>query len=451
MMRSNPVHRYLPAIGLVAVFYGVNILLGLGRDSLLAAKFGATEQLDALLLGLNFVRTLGISLALAVAGVFVPFFTPLIAANDSRLVLTLSCRWLGVSLIAVIPLALLLAGFAAPVAKLLGPGLSGDGLEELSRVLVILSPLLIVLAGAGLGKALSESYGTYFAYPLLLGLCTLGLIAGVLLAWPWGVQSAALGMVGGGVAGLAVMVGLIGRGSPLKTAWPARKPEPPATAPPPLRLPIRNVLIFLGSSVLVLFQGLVERAYASQLPPGSVVALSLALNVFAVPATLVLPAVSAVLLPALSRLEQQGRSTRFGLPRRYYVIIILLAASTTLALFLSSDFVVRLLFLRGKFTPEAAALTSMIIKLTSISLVAYVLTIVLRQVLIARRLMTHDALISGIALAAKISLLQILVPGYGIFGLIGALVITTFGTSALYIGLIYYCCGPQERDLQRVK
>src|SRR4030066_801020 len=99
MMRSNPAYRYLPAIGLVSVFYGINIVLGLGRDSLLAAKFGATEQLDALLLGLNFVRTLGISLALAVAGVLVPVFTPFILANDSRLVLNLSYRWLSASLI----------------------------------------------------------------------------------------------------------------------------------------------------------------------------------------------------------------------------------------------------------------------------------------------------------------------------------------------------------------
>ena len=102
MMRSSPVHRYLPAIGLVSVFYGVNILLGLGRDSVLAAKFGATEQLDALLLGLNFARTLGISLALAVAGVLIPVFTPLILAQDSRVVLTLSGRWVGASMIALI-------------------------------------------------------------------------------------------------------------------------------------------------------------------------------------------------------------------------------------------------------------------------------------------------------------------------------------------------------------
>ena len=324
------------------------------------------------------------------------------------------------------------------MAKLLGPGLSDAGLQELSRVLVILSPLLIILACAGLGKALSESYGTYFAYPLFLGFCTLGLIAGVLLASPWGVQSAALGLLGGGVVGLAAQILLIGRRSPLKNAWPTKPSGPPVTVPPPPRLPMRNVLFFLGSSLLVLLQGVVERAYASQLPPGSVVALSLSLNVLGVPSTLVLPAVSAVLLPVLSRMEQQGRSKRFGLPWQYYVIIILLAAAATLVLFLSSDFLVRLLFMRGKFTEEAASLTSMIIKLTSISLIAYVLITVLRQVLIARHLMAHDALISGITLVTKISLLQILIPRYGIFGLIAPMVITTFGTSVLYIGLIYY-------------
>ena len=410
MIRSSPVHRYLPAIGLVSVFYGINILLGLGRDSLLAAKFGATEQLDALLLGLNFVRTLGISLALAVAGVLVPFFTPIILANDSRLVLNLSCRWLGASMIALIPLSLLLAYFASPVAKLLGPGLNDAGLQELSRVLLILSPLLIILAGAGLGKALSESYGTYFAYPLFLGFCTLGLIAGVLLASPWGVQSAALGMLGGGGAGLAVQTWLIGRRSPLKKAWLIKNPErftPPSAGP---RLPVKSVLFLLGSSLLVLLQGLVERAYASQLPPGSVVALSLSLNILGVPSTLVLPAVSAVLLPVLSRLEQQGRSRKFGLPWQYYLIIILLAASATLVLFLSSDFLVRLLFLRGKFTEEAASLTSMIIKLMSVGFIAHTLIIVLRQVLIVRNMMAHDALISGVTLVTKLILLQVLVP-----------------------------------------
>jgi putative peptidoglycan lipid II flippase len=438
MMRSNPVHRYLPAIGLVSAFYGVNILLGLGRDSLLAAKFGATEQLDALLLGLNFVRTLGISLALAVAGVLVPFFTPIIMANDSRLVLNLSYRWLCASMIALIPLSLLLAYFASPLAKLLGPGLNDAGLQELSRVLVILSPLLIILACAGLGKALSESYGTYFAYPLFLGFCTMGLIAGVLLASPWGVQSAALGMLGGGVAGLAVQTLLIGRRSPLINAYPTQNPGPPATIAPPPRLPIRNVLFLLGSSVLVLLQGLVERAYASQLPPGSVVALSLSLNVLGVPSTLVLPAVSAVLLPVLSRLEQQGRSKRFGLPGKYYWIILLLAGAATLGLIFSSDVIVRLLFLRGKFTEEAAALTSMIIKLVAVSLIAYVLITVLRQVLIARHMMAHDAFISGITLLSKICMLQILVPRYGILGLAMALIITTFGTMAIYAGIISY-------------
>ena len=231
-MKKSTIHHYVQNIGIVSVFYGINIMLALGRDSVLAAKFGATEQLDGLLLGLNFVRTLGLQIAFAVAGVLVPFFTPIILAKDSRLILTLSYRWLGASMMALIPLSLLLAYFALPVAKLLGPGLNDAGLHELSRILVILSPLLIILACAGLGKALSESYGTYFAYPLFLGFCTLGLIAGVLLGSSWGVQSAALGMLGGGVAGLVAQTVVIGRGSPLKNARPCQNPGLPANAPP---------------------------------------------------------------------------------------------------------------------------------------------------------------------------------------------------------------------------
>ena len=443
-MKKSTIHHYVQNIGIVSVFYGINIVLALGRDSVLAAKFGATEQLDGLLLGLNFVRTLGLQIAFAVAGVLVPFFTPIILAKDSRLILTLSYRWLGASMMALIPLSLLLAYGALPVAKLLGPGLNDAGLHELSRILVILSPLLIILACAGLGKALSESYGTYFAYPLFLGFCTLGLIAGVLLGSSWGVQSAALGMLGGGVAGLAAQTVVIGRGSPLKNARPCQNPGLPANAPPAPRLPIKHVLFFLGSSLLVLLQGVVERAYASPAPPWVGGGPELSLKRFRGPSTLVLPAVSAVLLPALSRLEHQGRSERFGLPLQHYVIILLLASAVTLVLYLSSDFLVRLLFLRGKFTEEAVSLTSMIIKLTSLCLIAYVLTTVFRQVLIARHLMAHDALVSGITLVTKISLLQILVPRYGMFGLIASLVITTFGTSLLYIGLIYCCYQPEK-------
>jgi len=215
---------------------------------------------------------------------------------------------------------------------------------------------------------------------------------------------------------------------------------PPPFAPPAAgpKLPVKSVLFLLGSSLLVLLQGVVERAYASQLPPGSVVALSLSLNILGVPSTLVLPAISAVLLPVLSRLEQQGRSERFGLPLHYYWIILLLAGAATLGLIFSSDMIVRLLFLRGKFTAEAALLTSMIIKLIAVSLIAYALITVLRQVLIARHMMAHDALISGITLMIKMCLLQLLVPRYGIQGLAMAMIISTFGTMAIYAAIISY-------------
>ncbi len=71
-------------------------------------------------------------------------------------------------MVALLPLSLLL--LALPdCGQTFGTGLNDAGVQELSRVLVILSPLLIILACAGLGKALSESYGTILPIPSFSG------------------------------------------------------------------------------------------------------------------------------------------------------------------------------------------------------------------------------------------------------------------------------------------
>ena len=439
MINLHYTKRHLSTIGFVTIFYGINILLGLGQNALLAAKFGATEQLDALLIGLNFVRTLGIQLALAVASVFIPFFTPMILADDTNLVADLSCKWLRISGWVLIPLSFVLAVCSFPLAKLLGPGLNDAGIKELSRSLLMLSPVLMILAVAGLGKALSDSYNMYFIFPLFLGLCSLGIIVGVILGYHCGVQSASVGLMAGGVGGLVMQALLIKKRLPfLKECLIPRAREPSENLPAPPKLPIKNVTLLLGSSFLVLLQGVVERAYASHLPAGSIVALNLGLNVLGVPSTLVLPATSAILLPLLSRLEERGESKIFGLPWQYYLIILIGSIAVTLLLFFGSDFIVRVLFLRGKFSEEAASLTSMVIKVMVFGFCAYVFITILRQTLIARKMVTLDALINGLTLAIKIVILTILVPKYGLKGLAIAIVSSTFVTATFYIGIIYY-------------
>lgn len=432
--------RLAKAVSLVSILYAVNILLGLGRDSILAATFGATERLDALLLGMNFIRGAGLQIALAVSSVLVPVYARAIAAGDSVRVIDLTRRWMRDSLLALVPLSLALIWFAGSLAKLLGPGLGESGQATLAYTLRGMAPLLLLIGCAGLSKALSDSYGMYGLHPVFLGLMTLGLIAGVWLAGPQsGISGGIFGILTGGVLGLAAQAIMIGLRLPvgkIRGLLPSLRKF--IFAPRDEHLSYVNVLLLLGSSLLIQLQGLIERAYASHLPSGSIVALSLALSIVGIPTALLLPAISSILLPRLSRQEHMAGGRKYGLSAQHYSILIILFSAITAGCWLMSDLIVNALFLRGRFTVEAASLTSATMRWLSISFISYVLGSVFRQVLIARRMIAYDFAVSAAALCVEVAALEILVPLYGLKGLVTEVVITTSVTAILYLGVIKY-------------
>jgi putative peptidoglycan lipid II flippase len=440
MLERKSITCHSKAISIVSVFYGINILLGLGRDTVLASAFGATEQLDALLLGINFVRTLGINIAFAISSTTIPIFAIIISQNDHQFLSNSASRWLCASVIVLIPFSLLLAFGAEPLCKLIGPGLSEHGIIELKAVLIILSPLLAILGCSGLFKALSDSFGFYHSYPIFLGLMTLGLISGVVIDFPQAeIYRPSLGMLIGGMIGLALQPMLIQKRLPFSELWNSiKKWRHYLSSYRHPRFPLRSAFLMIGSSMILLAQGVIERAYASQLPAGSVVALSLSLNILAVPSTLFFPAISAVVLPHLSRKEQKDSNNKFGFSLKYYLVLIIFSAVVTLLLIFGSDFIVSILFLRGRFSKESALLTATTLKLMSFGFIAYALTTVLRQILIARCIVIFDTYINLIILIIKLLLLYFLVPKYGLFGIVFSIVISTFITTGLYFVLIYY-------------
>ena len=439
---ANRFRHFGQSIGLISLVYTFNILLGLVRESLLASTFGATEQLDALLLGIQFVRTVGLQISVAIASVLIPVFVPMVMMNDVDSVIEISLRWLKASLLVLILLSVLVGLFSHPLAKLLGPGFSASGTKTFRWVIVILSPMFIVLGSAGLLKALNDSYKLYVGYPIFLGTMTLGVVVGVLLGESlMGVMGAAIGILVGAVFGLAVQIVILVTKSPLRQAWRSIKDRARfdivSNSP---SMPIWNALLMLGSSTLILLQGMVERAFATHLPSGSVTALSLSLSVLGVPSVL-LSAVSSVLLPNLVRRYQSRNlalDRKYGLSAQEYFVVVLFGLTMTIGFWLGGQFIVQLLFGRGRFTAEAVLLTSDVLRLLSLGLLAYILVTLLRQVLLARRMIAQDLLISGIVLLSKVALLAFLVPAFGLMGLAVQNVLTIVFALALYVGLIGY-------------
>ena len=69
-------------IGAVSLFYGINVLMNFLRDVVFATTFGATKQLDILLIGVSFVRTTGMLLIIAISSALIPIFAPMVSKKE---------------------------------------------------------------------------------------------------------------------------------------------------------------------------------------------------------------------------------------------------------------------------------------------------------------------------------------------------------------------------------
>ena len=430
------------AIGLVSIFYGINIVLGLGRDMILSATFGATKQLDAFLLGMSFVRVNGLLISAAIANALIPVFVDIITKKKYEIALAFIMRGLRDLSIALVILAVTVIGLATPLAKLLGPGLDANGQSILTHTLQGLAPLFLILGLSGLTKTVADSTGRYISHPVLLLSMTAGLIGCVAFFHKsLGIRSAIIGMVGGALTGLLAQLFVIAwKRNNLISQYLQQIWEHKSTIwhIPGSSLPYYSILILLVSSFVTQAQGIIERRYVSYLPAGTMVSLSLALSVLTIPTVLLLPAVSSVLLPYFVRQEQNQIQSRFGLSIFQYGILLGIFLMFTALYWLGGSFIIDILFYRGAFSKNAVDLTANILRLLSISFAPYILAMVFRQVLLANRMLIADLGVITIVLFSKLVFLQLTVPYYGIYGIIFTIILGAFLSALFYFLIIQY-------------
>ncbi len=134
-------------------------------------------------------------------------------------------------------------------------------------------------------------------------------------------------------------------------------------------------------------QGLVvlERVIASYLPPGTLTALGYGMKIMATISELLAGSVGTVALPAISEAFARGQSeeVRRGLRHAIEIGLLLVAPAIVFCLALSPN-IIRLIFERGNFTPQATALMGRIFFYYSLSMVLYAALRLLNVYLFAR-------------------------------------------------------------------
>jgi putative peptidoglycan lipid II flippase len=367
--------RVAAAAGKVSLATMASRLLGLAREQVMAAFFGAGTQTDAFNVAFrvpNLLRDLFAEGALSAA--FVPTFTEA-EHREGR-----ARAWvLGGQVMNALALALagvtVLGWFAAPwLVPLLAPGFERvPGKLELTVTLsrVMLPFLLFVaLAAAAMGMLNAVRRFTVPALaPLFLNLGMI--VAGVALipvferAGQPAILAMAVGVLAGGFLQFAVQVPALWAMG-FRPAWPPVLTHPGVRRIALLMLP---ATVGLAATQLNLF---VNTILASMLVEGSVSWLAYAFRLMQLPIGVFGVALATVALPTVSRHAVTGdraalRDTLAGAVR----LVFALTLPATFGLWALSEPIVRLLYQRGAFVASDTDRTAQALAAYCLGLCAY--------------------------------------------------------------------------------
>ncbi len=358
-------------------------LLGVARDSLVAALLGAGPVADAFLAAYQLVNVVrrnltegGLSAALA------PAWLHARASGGADAAAAFAGRVLGTVSTVLIAATALLALAMPLVITALAPGFAGrealqlaiDNARLMLPYVAFAGPVTVMMALLNVqGKFVLTAFS-----PLLFNLALIAVMAGVLM-FPQGAADAGLVIAATvGIAGLLQLAVLAlgqGRGiaSPLRISFDAGMRGFLGKAAPGM--------LASGAPQLLMVAG----AIIASASPSAVSWLYFASRLVELPLGMVGAAIGAVLIPQMSRALQEGdRAAMAHAQSRGLELGAGLALPATIGLILLAEPIVRLLFEHGAFTAADTKNTASALAWLALGLPAHVLVKALSPALFAR-------------------------------------------------------------------
>lgn len=417
-----------------ALAFVVSRVLGLVRDQVIAARFGAGTELSAYHLAFQIPDTLFILISGgALSTAFIPVFSELLGKGEEDEAWRMASGTLAF-LCGTMLCLLVLAWIFAP--QLVGSGLAGRATPrvqaratELMRIL-LLSPLLLT-AGSIFTSILQTR--DRFTLPAFAPVAyNLGIIGGaVLLAPRMGMDGVAVGVVVGAcLFGLLQLGPVIRLGLRRPNGWPLRDPHVVRT----LRLLVPRIVGQSATQLSTLFTFYLAGGLEDE---GAVGAYRLAFTLFVLPVGLFATSVGTVAFPALSREAQDHDAREFTyLLRRAMrgILFFVLPAGVGLAVLRLP--ITSLIYERGAFTPQDTRLTAYALLFFCLGMWAYALLDIVPRAFYALQDTRTPLLIALGVVVLDVALSLALVGPLGLGGLAFAFSAATGAQVVLLLGAL---------------
>ena len=343
----------------------VSRLLGMLRNRLLAAHFGAGRELDVYFAAFqipDFVSTL--FLLGAGSAAILPVFQEYMQDNKERarhLISSLQTSFLAASSIA----AVIVFFFVPLLLHIMVPGFSDADrtLTVLLTRIMLLSPILLGLSS--ILSAVVQSFQRFYAYALSPIFYNIGIIIGIVFFVPaFGIMGLGMGVVLGALMHLSIqMVSISQVGMMPKIVL--RNFSGGLKKVLSLSLP-RVISLSLAQITVV---GLT--ALGSTLHAGSISVFELSQDLYFVPVALIGVSYSVVIFPRLSEAFLHGKADIFYRELFLGIRTIALWIAPTIALFIVlRAHIVRVALGAGRFSWEDTRLTAAMLAILSIAMIA---------------------------------------------------------------------------------
>ncbi len=350
--------RFVRSSALVGGFTLLSRVTGFVREVLVASAFGTTSTASALVLAQT-VPNLSRSLASeeVAQATLVPTLARMPVAERQRegwrLVWLSGLIATGVLAIVYVAIVVL----AEQLASAIGPGLDDQALDETSRLLVLLAPIVLFNGCLGAGSAYLVSERRFGVVGASAVFSNVPIVVGLLLFPGLSVGTVAVLLVAGyalQAVFLSLSAVLVRRrmtpGSPLAARDRTRlyrDLKRVGTIAPP-------VVLSLG---MANFSGLVDMAFGSLAGSGAPAALDRAFRLMLLPYGVFAVAIGIVALPSLAQATGHGGQFDVELMRTVRFLAALLIPAAV-ALGVLSDEIVGLAYERGAFDATSRALTA---------------------------------------------------------------------------------------------
>ena len=434
----EPIARYAGLNGIATL---TSRLLGLARDQVLAAFFGAGNEMDAFVVAFripNLLRDLVGEGAMSAA--FVPTFTRELSLKGKAHAWRLGNNVLNALLVATGAIALCGIVFARPLVDLYAgdfarvPG-KLDLTVQLARIVL---PFLTMAAIAAAAMGMLNSLHHFFVPALSPAMFNIATIAGVFLLVPLmprlglpPIMAVAIAAVAGGFGQVAIQ-------------WPSLRREGFRYRPQldPRDPALRRVLLLMGPGTIGLAATqvnlFVSTVLATSQGTGAASWLTYAFRLMYLPIGLFGVSIGTAVLPAVSR--HAAVDDAAGIRRtvsRGLALMLMLNVPATLGLIVLAAPIVELLFERGQFLPVDTAATASAVRLYAVGLVGYSAVRIASPTFYAIGDSRTPAIVSGVVILVNVAVSVALVHAMGFAGLALATSLAAVANAAILLWLLH--------------